>query len=51
MLYVLGEYTTEVLRSLLSLPEKLFSCFANNQMEANNHKWHLLLNTQENTSI
>ena len=48
---IVGESTTEVLRSLASLAEKLFTWFASNQMKLNHDKCHLLLSSQENTSI
>ena len=49
--YIVGGNTTELLRSLASLAEKLFTWFANNQMKVNHGKCHLLLSSPENTSI
>ena len=48
---IVGESTTEALRSLASMAEKLFTWFANNQMKLNHDKCLLLLSSQENTSI
>ena len=49
--YTVGSNITEVLTNLPCHAQKLFTWFANNQMKANDDKWHLLLSTQESASI
>ena len=43
--------TKEVIENLTNVTQKLFTCFANNQMKANHDKFQLLLSTQEEANI
>ena len=43
--------TTEVLKSLTDITQKLFTWFTNNQVKANNDKCHFLLSTQNEANI
>ena len=49
--YIVADNTTEVLTSLSSPAQKLFTWFANNKMKANHDKCYLLLSTQESFNI
>ena len=44
-LYTVGGNTTEVIKTVSSLAQKLFTCFANNKMKANHDKCYLLFST------
>ena len=49
--YSVGSTTTEVLENLSGITKKLFTWFANNQMNANVDKCHLLLISPDDSSI
>ena len=49
--YVVANKTTEVVKNLTNITQKLFTWFANNHMKANLSKCHLLLSTQEEANI
>ena len=49
--YVVANNTAEVIENLNIITQKLFTWFANNQMEVNHDKCHLQLSTQEEANI
>ena len=51
MIQLIANNTEEVIENLTNVTQKLFTWFANNQMDANHDKCHLLLSTQEEANI
>ena len=49
--YSVGSTTTEVLENLSGLTKKLFIWFANNQMNANDNKCHLVLSSPDASTV
>ena len=50
-IYIVDENTNEVLTKLSTLVQKIHTWLANNQTKADHGKCHLLLSTQESTSV
>ena len=49
--HYVGSTTKEVLENLSSITKKLFACFANNQMKANDDRCHLLLSSPDDSAV
>ena len=49
--YVTGDGVMQVTESLKEVSDELFCWFANNQMKANPHKYHLITSSKDEVSI
>ena len=49
--YSVGSTATEVLENLFDITNKLFTWFADNQMNANDDKYHLLLSSPDECAV
>lgn len=49
--YIIGDNKSENLTNLTDITQKLFICFANNQMKANHDICRILLSTQDEANI